>query len=59
MTTARGERRSFSIDLLYSDQVGGQRAISRFSVSVTPAAEEQWLAGVGLHWNLDYAGPRE
>jgi hypothetical protein len=52
----RAERRPFSIDLLYSDQVGGQRTISRFGV--TPAGEDRWLGNVGLHWNLDSAGPR-
>jgi hypothetical protein len=51
---ARSERRPFSIDLLYSDQVGGQRTISRFVA--TPAGDDRWLAYVGLHWNLDAAG---
>ncbi|MDX6675049.1 MAG: hypothetical protein QOH11_2467 [Solirubrobacteraceae bacterium] len=50
---ARAERRPFSLDLLYSDQVGGQRTISRFAV--TPAGEDRWLGNVGLHWNLDLA----
>jgi hypothetical protein len=45
-----------SIDLLYSDQVGGQRTISRFIVS--PIGDDGWLASVGLHWNLDAASPR-
>lgn len=53
---ARAERRPFTIDLLYSDQVGGQRTISRFAV--TPAGEDRWFGNVGLHWNLDIAGPR-
>ena len=56
IAAARVERRSFSIDLLYSDQVGGQRTISRFGV--TPVGEDRWLGNVGLHWNLDLAGPR-
>jgi hypothetical protein len=56
IAAARAERRPFTIDLLYSDQVGGQRTISRFAV--TPAGEDQWLGYVGLHWNLDLAGPR-
>jgi hypothetical protein len=57
IAAARTERRPFSIDLLYSDQVGGQRTISRFTL--TPAREEGWLGSAGLHWNLDFAGPRE
>jgi hypothetical protein len=56
IAAARAERRPFSLDLLYSDQVGGQRTISRFAV--TPAGEDRWLGNVGLHWNLDLAGPR-
>jgi hypothetical protein len=53
---AHTERRPLSIDLLYSDQVGGQRTISRFIIS--PIGEDGWLASVGLHWNLDAASPR-
>jgi hypothetical protein len=56
IAAARAERRPFSLDLLYSDQMGGQRTISRFAV--TPAGEDRWIGGVGLHWNLDSAGPR-
>jgi hypothetical protein len=56
IAAARAERRTFTLDLLYSDQVGGQRTISRFMV--TPAGEDRWLGNVGLHWNLDLAGPR-
>jgi hypothetical protein len=56
IATARAERRPFSVDLLYSDQVGGQRTISRFGV--TPLGEDRWLGNVGLHWNLDLAGAR-
>jgi hypothetical protein len=54
MAAARAEGRPFSIDLLYSDQVGGHRTISRFVA--TPAGDGQWLSYVGLHWNLDLAG---
>lgn len=50
---AHAERRPFSIDLLYSDQVGGHRTISRFVA--TPAGDDRWLSYVGLHWNLDLA----
>jgi hypothetical protein len=56
IAAARAERRPFSIDLLYSDQLGGQRTISRFGV--TPTGEDGWLGHVGLHWNLDFTGPR-
>ena len=44
-----------SVELLYSDQVGRQRTISRFSL--TPAGDT-WLAGLSRHWYLDWDGPR-
>jgi hypothetical protein len=56
VTAARADRRPFSIELLYSDQVGGQRTVSRFVI--TPANEGRWLGTVGLHRNIDVAGPR-
>ena len=46
----------FTIDLLYSDQVGGQRSISRFTIS--PVGDDAGLANVGLHGNLDAPSPR-
>jgi hypothetical protein len=54
IAAARTERRPFSIDLLYSDQVGGHSTISRFVAM--PAGDDRWLCYVGLHWNLDLAG---
>jgi hypothetical protein len=51
------ERLPFAIDLLYSDQVGEQRSISRFSIA--PAADEEtWLGSVVRHWNVDGPPPR-
>jgi hypothetical protein len=55
MSTLR-ERRVFTIDLLYGDQEGGQRTVSRFTV--LPAGEDGWYAQVGRHWNLDRPDPR-
>ena len=51
----RGRRR-FTIDLLYADSEGGQRTISRFSL--TPKADSIWVAAVSKHWNLDRDDPR-
>jgi hypothetical protein len=48
-------RRPITIELLYSDQVGLQRTITRFAL--VPAAES-WLASVTRHWYLDWDGPR-
>ncbi|HWH09867.1 MAG TPA: hypothetical protein VG165_01970 [Solirubrobacteraceae bacterium] len=56
LADARAERRPVTVDLLYSDQVGGQRTISRFSL--VPAGDGQWMGSVGRHWNLDHSGPR-
>ncbi|MDE3070458.1 MAG: hypothetical protein KGJ43_06995, partial [Acidobacteriota bacterium] len=50
-------REPISVELMYSDQVGAQRTITRFTLM--PAGESRWLASVTRHWQLDYAGPRE
>jgi hypothetical protein len=44
------------LELLYSDQAGGQRTISRFML--VAAGEEARLASVSRHWYLDRDGPR-
>ncbi|MBV9193351.1 MAG: hypothetical protein JO168_04340 [Solirubrobacterales bacterium] len=49
-------REPITIELLYTDQVGGQRTISRFVL--TPVAEDRWLTSVNRHWYLDGSGPR-
>jgi hypothetical protein len=46
---------SITVELLYSDQVGRQRTISRFGL--TPA-NDTWIAGLSRHWYLDWDGPR-
>ena len=50
-----------SIELLYSDQVGEQRTISRFSL-IPFAGEDgedvRWIVNGNRHWYLDRAGPR-
>jgi hypothetical protein len=48
-------RQPITIELLYSDQVGLQRTISRFGLFPTA---DSWLASVSRHWYLDWAGPR-
>jgi hypothetical protein len=49
-------REPISLELLYTDQVGGQRTITRFAL--IPAAADSWLASVTRHWYLDWDGPR-
>jgi hypothetical protein len=50
------ERRGFSIDLLYGDQTGGQRSVSRFLV--LPSGDDGWYCQGGRHWNVDMPDPR-
>jgi hypothetical protein len=51
------EREPFTMDLLYGDQQGGQRTISRFTVLPTSDGEG-WFCQAGRHWNLDRPDPR-
>jgi hypothetical protein len=50
------ERQPFTVDLLYGDQEGGQRTVSRFTI--LPAGDDGWYSQVGKHWNLDRPDPR-
>ena len=45
------------VDLLYGDQDGGQRTISRFTLSPMQEGPDR-LASVARHWFLDRADPR-
>jgi hypothetical protein len=56
LITALTERQPFIIDILYGDQQGGQRTISRFLVM--PAGDDGWYGQVGRHWNVDRPDPR-
>jgi hypothetical protein len=51
--TARGP---FMVELLYGDHEGGQRVITRFSL--TQRDDGTWLAAVVRHWNIDRRDPR-
>jgi hypothetical protein len=48
---------TLTIDVLYGDHEGGQRAISRFMLR-RPTEESPWLASVIRHWNVDRPDPR-
>ena len=50
------DRDPIRIDLLYGDQMGGQRTISRFSI--LPADDDGWFCQVSRHWHLDRPDPR-
>ncbi|MGH9123101.1 MAG: hypothetical protein ACRDYC_14360, partial [Acidimicrobiales bacterium] len=49
-------RERIIIDLLYGDQHGRQRVITRFSLQ--SVSDDGWLAAVGRHWNVDRPDPR-
>jgi hypothetical protein len=49
-------RQPFTIDVLYGDQQGKQRTISRYTI--LPAGDDGWYAQAGRHWNLDRPDPR-
>jgi hypothetical protein len=49
-------RETITIELLYTDQVGDQRTISRFGL--TPSTDDTWFASLNRHWYLDRPGPR-
>lgn len=47
-----------TIDVLYGDHEGGQRAISRFTLQPHGDGDPVWLASVVRHWNIDRPDPR-
>jgi hypothetical protein len=47
------ERRPIVVDILYSDLHGSQQTITR--VSLSPAADDQWIGSVGRHWQVPEA----
>lgn len=50
------DREPIRMDLLYGDQTGGQRTISRFSIQ--PMGDDGWYCLVTRHWHLDRPDPR-
>jgi hypothetical protein len=58
VTEAVAARRPISVELLYGDHEGGQRAISRFGLN--PRQNDEglvWVCTVVRHWNLDRPDP--
>jgi hypothetical protein len=51
------ERGPFTIELLYGDEVGGQRRISRLTV-MPSSSDDTWYCQGGRHWNVDLPDPR-
>lgn len=48
-------RESITVELLYTDLVGGQRTITR--LGLTPF-DDSWIATIARHWYLEGLGPR-
>jgi hypothetical protein len=44
------------VDILYGDHEGGQRAVSRLSMTTT--SDGGWLVSAARHWNIDRDDPR-
>jgi hypothetical protein len=51
------DRQPLSVELLYFDDEGGQRAITRFALTPLPEGDG-WLVAASRHWNLDRSTPR-
>jgi hypothetical protein len=59
VVTSISEDHALFVDLLYGDHEGGQRTISRFSITKGANPEERrWRPAVTRHWNLDRDDPR-
>jgi hypothetical protein len=50
-------RRQVTVDVLYGDHEGGQRVITRFSMTPRQGGEG-WMVSTGRHWNIDRDDPR-
>jgi hypothetical protein len=52
----------WTVELLYGDHEGGQRAISRFTMLPRSGTESDrspgWVASLSRHWNVDRPDPR-
>jgi hypothetical protein len=49
-------RERLVVDVLYGDHEGGQRVVTRFSM--TAREDEGWMVSASRHWNIDRADPR-
>jgi hypothetical protein len=45
-----------TVDVLYGDELGGQRTITRFTLA--PREEGGWWVSVSRHWHVDGPAPR-
>jgi len=49
-------RERLIIDVLYGDHEGGQRVVTRFSM--TSRDDDGWMVSAARHWNIERADPR-
>ena len=49
-------RERLVVDVLYGDHEGGQRVVTRFSM--TPRKDDGWMVSAARHWNIDRPDPR-
>jgi hypothetical protein len=59
--SASENRTPITVDILYGDHEGGQRTITRYSLTPRSQPDEQpwlWVCATSLHWNLDRPDPR-
>ena len=56
MLAAIEAREQLTVDILYGDHEGGQRAIARFAL--TPWDDGNWLFAPVRYWNIDLPDPR-
>lgn len=47
-----------TVDVLYGDHEGGQRAITRFGMSPRQGDDQSWIVSAARHWNVDRGDPR-
>jgi hypothetical protein len=57
LSSAVAERQPFTIDILYGDQQGRQRTITRFLV-LPATGDDGWYCQATRHWSLDMPDPR-
>jgi hypothetical protein len=50
------QRESMTVEVMYGDHEGGQRAVTRFAL--IPRGDDGWFGLTSRHWNLDGANPR-
>jgi hypothetical protein len=52
-------RERLVVDVLYGDHEGGQRVVTRFSMTPREGGDgDGWLVSAARHWNIDRADPR-